>query len=297
MDYIRSHWQGHQSLSRSFWVNLVALRIAILYCERFTHPPFIDQSRFAIGATVAFFIVFQLAFYTWQIVGVIRAGERSLSERGSYIMVLMAQLGIAVSLFISLFIMLGAFQSLFTDPGGPPLNPKLQDTINLEEFTLSLSDDHRRIYLRGDFRIGITQQLGKLLTQYPGITGIELSSNGGRVTEGRGVARLIKEYALDTYVFDACKSACTTAFIAGTRRNLGPQGKLGFHQFYLDSKFRAAYIDKQAEQSVDLDFYRQQNIAAPFLQKVFNTPHTDIWFPSTQELLAAGVIDKVLIQP
>ena len=294
MNYIRSHWQGKQSLAWSFWVNLVAIRIVITYLEGFTHPPFTEQSTLSAIATILFFIVFQVAVYGWQIIGVIRAGELYLSERGSYMMVLLAQLGIAVSLFISVLFIFGAFQSLFTDPNGPPLNPKLQDTIDLEDFTLDLSDDKRRIHLQGDFRIGITQQLGLLLEQNPEVEGVELSSNGGRVTEGRGVARLIQKYGLNTYVFEECKSACTTSFIAGAVRHLGPRGKLGFHQFYLDSKFRAAYIDRKAEQKADLEFYEQQNITPEFLEKVFATDHADIWFPGTEELLSAGVIHKIL---
>ena len=294
MQYIRSHWQGKQSLAWSFWVNLVGLRILLTYLEGFTHPPFTEQSTASAIATILFFIVFQLIVYAWQIIGVIRAGERFVSERGSYMMVLLAQLGIAVSLFISVLYIFGAFQSLFTDPNGPPLNPKLQDTIDLDDFTLELSADKRRIHLQGDFKIGITQQLDLLLEQNPEVEGVVLSSNGGRVTEGRGVARLIRKHGLNTYVFKECKSACTTSFIAGVVRNLGAQGKLGFHQFYLDSKFRAAYIDRKAEQKTDLEFYRQQNIAPEFLNKVFTTDHADIWFPTSEELLSAGVIHKVL---
>jgi hypothetical protein len=294
MDYIRSHWQGKQSLAWSFWINLVGLRIVITYVEGFTHPPFTEQSTLSILSTIIFFIVFQVAVHVWQIFGVIRAGELYVSERGSYVMVLLAQLGIAVSLFISVLYIFGAFQSLFTDPNGPPLNPKLQDTIDLDDFTLDLSDDKRRIHLQGDFKIGITQQLALLLEQNPGVEGVVLSSNGGRVTEGRGVARLIMKHGLNTYVFKECKSACTTSFIAGVVRVLGPQGRLGFHQFYLDSKFRAAYIDRKAEQEADLEFYRKQNIAPGFLEKVFTTAHADIWFPDTEELLAAGVVHKIL---
>jgi len=294
MDYIRTHWRGNQSLVWSFWVNLVALRIAILFCEHFTHPPFSDKSTTALVLTVAYFIVFQLIVYPWQILGLIRACDRYLVERGSYVSVLLAQFAMVLSLLATLIYVLGAFQSLFANPAAMIINQRQPSPPLLSPYTLTLNDEATRIVLKGSFRIGITKEMASLLEQNPGVQGIVLGSDGGRITEGRGVARLIMEHGLDTYVFDVCKSACTTAFIAGASRILGPEGKLGFHQITMDSKFKTPYIDPEAEQLIDLTFYRRQKIAEDFLQNVFKTPHTDIWFPSTKVLLAAGVVHKIV---
>lgn len=296
MDYIRTHWQGNQSLLRSFWINLVALRIAILFFERYTHPPLADKSTTAITLTIIYFTVFQLIVYPWQILGLIRACDRYLAERGSYTFMLLAQFGMVLSLLVTLVYVLGAFQSLFANPEALIINQLKPRPPLLDQYTLTLTDEGTRILLQGDFRIGVTKEMASLLEQNPGVRGIVFSSNGGRVTEGRGVARLIKKNDLDTYVLKVCKSACATAFIAGARRYLGPRGKLGFHQFYMDSKLKTPYIDPQAEQMIDLTFYKQQNIDAAFLQKVFKTAPAGIWFPSAEELLAAGVVDKVLAE-
>ena len=67
MQYIRSHWQGKQSLAWSFWVNLVGLRILITYLEGFTHPPFTEQSTASAIATILFFIVIGFIFLGYQI--------------------------------------------------------------------------------------------------------------------------------------------------------------------------------------------------------------------------------------
>lgn len=294
MDYIRTHWRGDQTLFWSFWVNLVVIRAIILFFDRFTHPPFTDKSMAAIFLTVAFFVVFHLIVFPWQILGLIRACDRYLSELGSYMIVLMVQLAMVLSLLVTLIFVLGSFQSLFANPEALHVNRWKPPPPLLEEHTLSLNDDGTRILLKGNFNIGITKEMKSLIEQNPEVEGVAFSSNGGRVTEGRGVARLIKKHGLTTYVFDVCKSACTTAFIGGEARILGRKGKIGFHQYALGGLSNTPYIDPVKEQKVDMAFYREQGIGEAFLEKAFQSAHEKIWFPTTDELLAAGVIHKAL---
>ncbi len=296
MDYVRNHWRGDHSLLWSFWVNLVALRLVILFFERFTHPPFTEQSTAAIAFTVLYFVVFQLIVCVWQIRGVVKTCDRFMAESGSYSTVLLAQFGIVVGLCLTLYFVLAAFLSLLEDPEAKYEKMFRPQPSLLGEYSLTLSEGGTRLLLKGDFRIGITKELSTFLERNPNLEGIVLSSNGGRVTEGRGVARLIKKNGLDTYVFDACKSACMTAFIGGATRNLGAQGKLGFHQFLLKNKMNIPYLDVEKEQKIDLAFYTEQKIEDSFLKKVFQASHTDIWFPSHDELLAAGVVHKILTE-
>jgi len=293
MGYIRNHWQGNHSLFRSFWVNLVALRLLILFFERFTHPPFTEQSGLAIALTALYVVVFQVIVYGWQAMGVVKACDRYLTAFGSYITVLATQFGLVASLFVTLIYAGGAVQSLFADPEAMIINQRPKRPPLLDPYTLTVTEDGTRILVDGDFRIGIAKELSALLDQHPGVKAVVFSSNGGRVTEGRGLARVIGEHGLNTYVFDSCTSACTTAFIGGVKRILGEGGKLGFHQFRLDSAYNNPYIDPVAEQKIDLAFYLRQKIDSQFLEKVFQAAPTDIWFPSPDELLAAGVIDEI----
>ncbi len=293
MNYIHRHWLGRQALWWTFWVNVVALRIVILYFERFTHPPFTERSDTAMALTVIYFTVFQLLVFPWQARGLIKACDNYLSALGSYLTVLLAQLGLGISLVVTVVYVAGAFQSLFADPAAMQVNQRLKMRSPLAGYTLRVGDDGTRIYLKGDFRIGLTGDLAALLERHPGVATIVLSSDGGRVAEGRGLARLIAEKGLNTYVAETCKSACTTAFIGGVTRTLGANGRLGFHQFSLDGMYNNPYIDPKAEQRVDLDFYATQKIDGEFLKKVFQAPPTDIWFPGPEELLAAGVVHRV----
>ncbi len=293
LDYIRSHWRGDQSLLRAFWINLVAIRLLVLFFEQFTHPPFIDRSIVAIAATLTYLILFQVIVFGWQAVGLIRACDRFQSARGAYVTVLAVQLGLVISLLVTVIYVAGAFQALFADPSAMVINQRVKKAPLVGTYSVTLNDDKTRVHVTGDFGIGVTFALTSLLDQNPGVTGVVFSSNGGRVAEGRGLARVIGRHKLDTFVFDVCKSACATAFIGGVTRTLGPDGKLGFHQLSLKSENKTPYINPQEEQKIDLAFYTQQKIAKEFRDKVFQVSPNEIWFPDPQELLSAGVIHKI----
>ena len=207
---------------------------------------------------------------------------------------LAAHAGLAVALFFTVTYAFGAFQSLLVAPLTAEHDPALAIRHPPGTYTLTLSTDGARVILDGDFEIGITAALSALLDQHSDIKGVVLHSNGGRVAAGRGVAQLIKTKGLDTYVFETCKSACTTAFIAGGTRILGANGRLGFHQFSVNAANHVPYIDPEAQQKKELEFYTAQNIQPAFLDKIFRAAHSEIWFPTTDELLASGVVHKII---
>lgn len=290
-NYIRNHWSGSQTLFWSFWINLILLRVVILYLEQFTRPPFIVEPPVAIAAMFGFFVVCHLIIFVWQIVGVLRACDRHLTALKSIVWVWATQIGIATSIIFTLITVLSGFQSLFVYRQGM-LDAAARERILATSYTLTLTDDGQLFHLKGDFEFGITGQVEALLWRHRDVQGVVLSSDGGQVYEGRGVANLIVRHGLDTYVFETCKSACTTAFIGGATRTLGPNGKLGFHQYRLDAEFVNPLVDAGAEQEKDRRFYAIRDIDPGFLRRVFDRPHNEIWFPDRDELLAAGVVHR-----
>ena len=90
-----------------------------------------------------------------------------------------------------------------------------------------------------------------------------------------------------------CKSACTTAFIDGAKRHLGPNAQLGFHQYKLELQSPFPQYDLKGEQEKEIKFYRQQGISEDFLAQVFLAPSSGIWFPSIEDLVRSGVVDEV----
>ncbi len=292
MGYIREHWQGRHSLIRSFLMNLVLLRLVIFYLDRFTHPPFLDSSHGAAAVTVSFLVAGHLIVYPWQIVGVLRSCERYLRDFGSAAWVWAIYLGLAVSIVVTLISVFGALQWLLIDRD-VELAADVLERERAAKYALSLSDGDRLIRLSGSLEMGITKKLEAILRQHPGVTAMVLESHGGHIYEGRGVAKLIQRYGLDTYVFGSCSSACTTAFIGGAVRILGGNGRLGFHQYRLSANLPLPFLDIEKEQEKDRLFYQSQGIGKTFLERVFDASHADIWFPSPEVLLAAGVVHRI----
>jgi hypothetical protein len=290
--YFQDHWRGRRSLFWSFWINLALLRLLILYAEQFTRPPFIDRSTLAIGLTALYFLAFHILVYSWQIRGLIKASDRYVSDFGSPIMAMASHFGIVISLLFTGFAVHDSYQSLFVEDRANSENQLSWNHSLLGEYTLTV--DGNRIRLEGDLRVGVTEALKKALVQNVQVTGIILSSNGGRVNEGRNLAQLIQSRELDTIVFDECKSACTTAFIGGKTRILGFHGKLGFHQFSLDSIYYNPNVDPKSEQKIDLDYYARQGVTQAFLDEVFQATHQQMWFPEQEYLLSSGVVHRIL---
>lgn len=295
--YLQAHWQGQQSLAWSFWVNLVLLRAAILGLDRFIRPPFLEDPLAVALATVAFFLIFHVVVFAWQIVGVVRACDVYQSNFGASGLTLITYVGIAGAAAVTLTSVVGAFILLFQEPEGEP-EYLAWERARIARYSLAPDPgDPTLLRFSGSFELGVTKKLKVMLQEDPGIRGIVLDSPGGHVYEGRGSGNLIQRHGLDTFVFGQCSSACTTAFIAGKTRVLGPEGRLGFHQHWMDADYPVYLVDEEAEMRKDLAFYEAQGIAADFREQVFVTPHDGLWFPSTEELLEAGVAHHVSERP
>lgn len=292
MGYIRDHWRGRHSLLHSFLVNLVLGRLIVFYLDRFTHPPFLEASPPAVAATVSFLVFAHLILYPWQIAGVLRACDRYLRDFGSAGWVWGVYMGTAVSLVVTLIGVFGALQWLLIDRD-VELAAEILERERAAKYSLTLSDGDTRVRLSGSLELGVTKKLEAILQQHPAVTAMVLESHGGHIYESRGIAKLIWRYGLNTYVAGSCSSACTTAFMGGVERVLGADGRLGFHQYGLSAKLPLPYLDLAKEQEKDRRFYRSRDVAEDFLERVFDAAHTEIWFPSHEALLAAGVVHRV----
>lgn len=295
--YLRAHWQGRQSLAWSFWVNLVLLRVAILALDRFTRPPFLEDPLAVTMVTIAFFLVFHVVVLAWQIVGVVRACDAYQSNFGASGITLVTYVGIAGAAAVTLTSAGSAFLLLLQEAPGEP-DYLAWERDRAARYSLAPDpEDPNLLRFTGTFELGVTKKLRALLQENPSIRGIVLDSPGGHVYEGRGTASLILRHRLDTFVFGQCSSACTTAFIAGRTRVLGPEGRLGFHQHRMDADYPVYLVDEEAEMQKDLAFYESQGIAEDFREMVFVTPHDGLWFPDTDEMLAAGVAHRIAGTP
>ncbi len=286
-NYFCKHWRGELSLAISFWVNIFLINIALLFLNYWlalsspiNHP--------VISARVTIIIVIiRLLIFAWQIVGLWRACVRHVATNGRAFWARTAQAIVVLGLIAflgSISAYWGAYKALY--------QVGFQGDATYA-YTLTLRNNDSIIHLEGGLKFGASKDVAALLKDHPDAKGIILDCVGGRVFEGRELSKLILVYGLDTYSLKGCNSAGTIAFISGTNRFLGTGATLGFHHYQADYNL-AEFIDLNKEQEEDLRIFKRKGIKKEFLEKLYTASSEDLWFPSRDELLSAGVIHGVV---
>jgi hypothetical protein len=141
----------------------------------------------------------------------------------------------------------------------------------------------RTIRLDGEFQAGIARDFMRVLEAAPDAKIVELHSPGGWVGEAVRVAEQIERRELATHVTTQCASACTLAFVGGTRRTLEPGGSLGFHA----GSAATGIGDGNREYNAYM-LYR--GIDPEFLLASNAVPPRDLWVPDFAILRSAGIV-------
>lgn len=293
MNYLRAHWFGRQALAWSFWINFALLFATINLIEPLVRPSPPDRSWLSLVVAMIYLIIGHLIIYPWQVIGLLRACNQYLKQSSDAVFVTAAQGAVVISFIACLVTMSTTLQSILARPQLTAVEKAIIDVdARMPGYEIHVLENNSLIRINGLFDVGLTRDLKALLHREATIEGIVLDSDGGRIYEARGVAKLIDDHALSTYVFDICQSACTTAFIAGRTRHLGEHGRLGFHQYRLLAIY--PFADIRAEQEKDRKFYHSQGVTADLLKKVHETPHDSMWYPDIIELLSANVVHRVI---
>ncbi len=155
----------------------------------------------------------------------------------------------------------------------------------------------REIAITGGFDLGTSAEFATLLATSPAVRTIDLNSFGGRVAEGRQVAKLIRARGLATYTGVVCASACTIAYLGGNPRYLGVRPKLGFHRYSFSGLEPLAGLKGLLVDAVNAwgeQDLVQAGISASFAARVFATPSSGVWIPDVDTLVAAHVVTQVV---
>lgn len=286
--YLSKHWQGRYSLAISFWGNLLAVAALAYALAPIVTSWFPASARVQWSVATAYFVFCSAIVYPWSAIGVLRACERAHRDYRQLVWIRCAQACVVLGIVVIFVGAIGVVRSglaAFNPPPPPPVVPK--------RYALEVLEDGTAVRLRGDIAHGVTRELRALLERHRDVRRIVLESEGGVVAEGRGLAVLIRERALDTYSFEACSSACTLAFVSGRERRLGPSAKLGFHRYRLDSAKTYPVVNPDDEFNADLAAYFAGEIDAAFLARIARTPAERMWYPSHAELERAGAIHGI----
>lgn len=223
----------------------------------------------------AWLVLGDMVLALWQLVGAWRSLSRWVDSRARGEMLLAGRVAMVVTAVVSVT---------------HALDQAARETAALAPVSFvgprPLEVRNRVAYLTGDISYDLLARFEA--TPMKDVSMLDLDSAGGQVFAARAMAKRVMAWGLDTQVTKRCYSACTLIFMAGSRRDLGPEGELGFHGYLLQAQ--PLPIDVGQEEAIDRAFLRDQGVTASFATQAFATPHRDIWRPDRQVLIAAGVL-------
>lgn len=289
-NFIARHWRGELSLPVSYWLigfaaNLCGQLAVIVLTSTFTPDDGYEPAGILILLGVIWAVL--IVLLVWQIVGLWRSAARRAEEQFK----LQQSAFWARAAQVMAVIGVLQFGASFTNTGLPQFAELsrivFQNDPDIPDATLRISDDARILVLSGGIKYGLASQVETLLKAAPSITGLLLSSPGGRVAEAEKVFDLVRNRGLDTFVSDECASACTLVFVAGRNRLVGLRGLLGFHGSYFPGMTAA---ELQAANAEWAQLYQSAGLTPEFLDRALQIPPEEMWYPTQAELRQAGVI-------
>jgi|SaaInl5LU_22_DNA_1037371.scaffolds.fasta_scaffold71019_2 hypothetical protein len=155
--------------------------------------------------------------------------------------------------------------------------------------------------------------LSDYLFEHPEIKILKLTGPGGFMPAAREMASKIIEFDLNTVAYGECESACTTIFLAGNKRSLETGATLGFHRQWVDKEQEKLYYNAMKETKgwknefdyiawiynvladnivKDIEFMERRGVSMDFILKALSIASYDMWEPSREDLLEAGVLTE-----
>ena len=281
-NYIKRHWRGELSLAQAFWVNGALLGMALNFLVGvFNYVGITDGMHWHMRVIMVIVLpAILITVGVWQIVGIWRSANNYTRSRFLPFVVKFIMGLNALAMLASPFAVLAQLQILLSG-------------IMTPTYQVEISDDRNTLFISGEINLGISDDMKKLLKQHRGVTRVQLSSIGGDLDESYRLQEIIQQHRLDTYVEDYCYSACTLVFIAGRDRVISSDAVLGFHQYQMSMQTSGADAMAQRLQNKDGVYFRNRGVSQAFTNKMFQAANDDMWEPTHQELIQAGVVHRI----
>jgi len=284
-NYFVRHWRGELSLPVSYWVNgslLGLLAAAIMVGVEEVAQDWSLQLASGVSILVMVLVLVQSL---WAMVGSWRSAIQHPHRGGSHgwagtakVMVVLSALGYTSTLFNNVLPQLKELTLIAT--GNDPIG----------EIDVTISSNGQAIILTGYFGEGSARKVRHVLDAAPAVRTVMLDSGGSRLKEAEDVARLVSARELNTYVESHCESVCTYVFLAGADRAATPNALIGFHRPTFPG------VDSMTEYEMLQDMvarYVAAGISRDFIGKLAATPADDMWYPTYDELVANGVVNRL----
>ncbi len=280
--YIARHWRGELPLAVSYWVNgtfasLAALMLTVVVgaVVDFSRAPRF-WSALLIGVWFAV-----LAMSAWQVVGVWRSAGGHPGRGGSRRWAVAARVAVVVGVVQTAGVV--ATQLV---PQVWEFGKVIAGRDPVSGYQIRLLRGGTEVEVSGYIAFGLTDRVTTTLNAYPGVTVIHLNTGGGRVAEARKLRDLIASRHLSTYVSTECASACVIPVLAGDRRLLAPDAKVGFHQYTFAGRATAATV---ADMETEKAYFKSRGVSPAFVERAFQ-PTSALWYPTHDQMLAARFI-------
>ena len=162
------------------------------------------------------------------------------------------------------------------------------------DFTLQPADAYgpTAILIQGEIKAGDFERFQAFLLNPKHLQAyanyVWLDSRGGDLPEAMKIANLLEKSSASVVVGPdgKCYSACFMLFAAGADRWLYPFGELGVHQIAVSASAGAGgpQLDRLQTQAIALAvtndvrvYLTRHGIPAPLIQRLMDTPHTDLY--------------------
>lgn len=284
MGYVSRHWRGELPLPVAFWINnfllLIPLGIGVGMLMTWAQ---VWGERLETFARVGLAVWVLLAFVSiWAPVGAWRSATRHVEEGGSSGWASVAKFFVGLSLIGSV-LQLGF--DLVTEIPDQWKFATGRDPIG--QLNIQLSEDGRSISLSGPFGVGAATRFRETMAKAPEVRRVLLDSPGGRLFEAHEIAKVVKQRNVQTRAVADCASACTLVFLAGSKRHLGAQARLGFHRASAGSM--NPLHDEFANRKLR-ELYEEIGLPQYFISQVLHTSANSMWFPRPDALTTAGIL-------
>ena len=152
--------------------------------------------------------------------------------------------------------------------------------------------------------------LWEYIFEFTEVRKLRITGPGGDMDAARKIAEVLITHNIDTVAYGKCNSACTLIFLGGQSRTLEADAELGFHRQWVSPKGHMEYFetfqdvmewknefeyltyiynDLNSKLVGDIQYMDDRGVAFDFIMRTISTEVFDMWTPSREVLLSAGV--------
>lgn len=284
LSFFITHWQGNFPILISIWGMLFVASLFFIIgiiCFYFIFD--LLERKYIPLAYWGNILFFSFFLFSWYLKGsvhsIIKNTKQAEKSHNNFSFVLLAA--------ISLVYIFNIYNTVL-----PNFLESIDDAKNKSEYVwdIEVINDGFDLVLSGAVGDGIAEEFKDTLLDNRNIKTIHTNLDvGGYMEEAEMIAEMIKLYELETYVSTVCVSACIKIFLRGKKRFIKEDAKLGFHRPSFPGLNVVNFLAEDSKQ-----IFLDAGVSPSFVEKIFNTPSSEMWYPTKEELLQANVIDNVV---